>query len=952
MTRRSNALPYGLAVVAALLSAGAGLALESALGYRFPLIVFSPAIMVTAWYGGFWPGVVATGVSSILVEFLWLSSLPNAQQTPTGDLIALVLFAGIGLLISGFSESLHRTTAREHLARTQAEEREQALGESERRMRAGETRLAADATALARLNALSSQLWRLRSRQEGLEEMLATTMELVGAEMGTIQLLDRERGVLTIAAQRGFTQDFLDFFREVTANDSSACGRSLRSRERIVIEDVESDASYAPFRLVARSAGYRALQCTPILDRDGKPLGLLATHWRSVHSPSDQQLVRLDLYARQAADFIDRCRTEEALQESGRRLQLALDAGRMGTWEWCIATGRVKWSPTLEAIHGLEPGTFAGTFEAYQQDMHPDDVEQVRSSIARTLETGEDHFVEYRIIWPDGTVHWVEGRGSVVKSDSGAPLGMTGMCTDVTARKLAEDSIRESERRFRTMADSAPVLIWIGGLDKQCTWFNMRWLEFVGRTMEQELGDGWTENVHAADLDRCLSTYVTAFEARQDFSLEYRLRRHDGEYRWVLDTGIPTYGPQGEFTGYLGSVLDITERRQIEVELRNANRLKDEFLATLSHELRTPLNAVLGWAQMLRSGTLRADAEGRALESLERNARVQVQLVDDLLDMSGIISGKLHIESRVLDLGAVITDAVDTARGAAQQKGVSLDVDIEESDKITVAGDAIRLRQIVSNLVLNAVKFTPAGGHIQIALRSRDSKAEIEVRDTGEGIERPFLPFVFDRFRQADAGTTRRHGGLGLGLAIVKHLTEAHGGAVTAESDGMGKGATFTVRLPLAAESLADASQTAARRLGSPVPAVLAGVRVLAVDDEREAQELIRAMLESHAAEVSIAESANGALNAIRDGIFDVLVADIGMPERDGFWLIRAIRESSGVHRQIPAIAVTAYAGASEREVALEAGYNVHLPKPLDAHQLVAAIVGALRVDGNIQLSM
>jgi PAS domain S-box-containing protein len=952
MPHRSNTARYALAVVAAVSSAGAGALLQSTLGYRFPLITFYPTIMLAAWYGGFWPGVVATGVSTILVDYLWLAPLRNAHQGTIGDLIALTLFVGVGLLISGFSESLHRSTARERLARIRAEEREKALGDSEHRLRASETRLAADATALARLNALSSRLWRLRSRCDGLEEMLAATIELLGADMGNIQLLDAERGVLTIVAQRGFTKEFLDFFREVSTKDDSACGRTLRSGERTIIEDVEQDVPYAPLRPIARDAGYRAVQSTPLLDRDGKPLGMLSTHWRSVHRPTDHQLARLDLYARQAADFIDRCRTEDALHDSGRRLQQALEAGHMGTWEWSAAPGTVAWSNGLEAIHGLQPRTFAGTFEASQRDIHPDDLEQVRSSIARSLATGDDHHVEYRIIWPDGSVHWVEERGSVVKNNGGTPIGLTGICVDVTARKVAEDAIRDSERRFRTMADCAPVLIWISGTDKQCTWFNKRWLEFVNRTMDQEVGTGWTENVHSDDVERCVNTYVDAFDARQDFSMEYRLRRHDGEYRWILDNGIPTYGPNGEFTGYIGSCLDITERRQIEVELRNANRLKDEFLATLSHELRTPLNAVLGWAQMLRSGTLRAETKGRALESLERNARAQVQLVDDLLDMSGIISGKLHLATDAIDLSTVIADALDTARAAAAQKSVALEIDIERTDETTVIGDAIRLRQIVSNLVLNAVKFTPSGGGVQVSLVCRDSKAEIIVRDTGEGIGPQFLPLVFERFRQADAGTTRRHGGLGLGLAIVKHLTEAHGGTVTAESEGIGKGAIFTVSLPLRPCSSLNATETKRRRPLGSTTATLSGARVLAVDDECDARDLIRVMLETHGAHVSTVECAKRALHAIGDGKYDVLVADIGMPERDGFWLIRAIRQLPVPQRQIPAIAVTAYVSARERAMALEAGYDVHVAKPLDADLLVAAIARALRSDRNMKLSM
>jgi PAS domain S-box-containing protein len=668
-----------------------------------------------------------------------------------------------------------------------------------------------------------------------------------------------------------------------------------------------------------------------------------------VHRPTEHQFALLDLYARQAADFIHRCRTEEALQQSGRRLQQALEAGRMGTWEWSHATGNVVCSASLEAIHGLLPGAFAGTFEAYQRDIHAEDVEQVRSSIARSLETGEDHHVEYRIVWPDGSMHWVEGHGSVVRNGDGTPVGMTGVCTDVTARKLAEDAVRESERRFRSMADSAPVLIWISGTDKRCTWFNRRWLEFVGRTMAQELGDGWAENVHADDFDRCLATYVTAFDARQDFSMEYRLRRHDGEYRWVLDNGIPTCGPQGEFTGYIGSCIDITEGKQIEVELRTANRVKDEFLATLSHELRTPLNAVLGWAQILRSGTLRADAEGRGLEALERNARAQVQLVDDLLDMSAIISGKLHINNDLVPLGSIIADVIDAMRTAAVRKAISLEVGIEGTDGVAVTGDAVRLRQIFSNLVSNAVKFTPAGGRVEVTLGCRGSEAHIMVRDSGEGIEPQFLPFVFDRFRQADAGTTRRHGGLGLGLAIVRHLTEGHGGTVTAESDGLGRGATFTVRLPLTVSSVTGLEQSVPPLTGS-LTAMLDGVRVLVVDDERDSRDLLRALLEPRGADVSLAGSADEALDVLQDRTFDILIADIGMPERDGFWLIRAIRNLPHAHRQIPAIAVTAYASPGEREMALRAGYDVHLAKPLDVDELLSVVANALPSERDVRL--
>lgn len=375
--------------------------------------------------------------------------------------------------------------------------------------------------------------------------------------------------------------------------------------------------------------------------------------------------------------------------------------------------------------------------------------------------------------------------------------------------------------------------------------------------------------------------------------------------------------------------------RESEEHLRRANQMKDEFLATLSHELRTPLNAVLGWAHMLRTGTLRPDVAERALESLERNARAQAQLVEDLLDVSRIVSGKLQIRNERVDLSAVIAAAVETVRPAADARRVTLQVTADPNRSIAVQGDSDRLRQVVWNLLSNAVKFTPAEGLVSVTLTHLDGQAEVIVRDTGEGIGPEFLPFVFERFRQADGTTTRKHAGLGLGLAIVRHLTEAHGGTVTAHSKGPKAGATFTLSLPLM--SSADV-EGPIEPLPVPSLAALQGVRILVVDDEPDARELLRVILESAGAAVALAASAEDALVALRKKMFDVLVADIAMPGRDGYALLRDVRALPTAAARIPAIAVTAQASAGDRERAATVGFTGHVPKPVDPTRLVHAV--------------
>jgi signal transduction histidine kinase len=378
-------------------------------------------------------------------------------------------------------------------------------------------------------------------------------------------------------------------------------------------------------------------------------------------------------------------------------------------------------------------------------------------------------------------------------------------------------------------------------------------------------------------------------------------------------------------------------------EAEAANRAKDEFLATLSHELRTPLTAILGWARLLRAGNLPAGTVGGALETIERNAKSQSQLIDDLLDVSRIVTGKLRLDTRPVEIGRVIEAAVESVRPAARAKNIRLEVELGPLGG-PLLGDAGRLQQVAWNLLSNAVKFTPEGGRVGVLLRRAGSHAEVKVEDTGQGIGADFLPHVFDRFRQADGSTTRTHGGLGLGLAIARHLVELHGGAISADSEGEGRGASFTVRLPLAPPPSASAGpERAAGGATSPLerPAGLKGLRVLVVEDETDTRELVAFALTAAGAEVKAAARAREALDTLEGWTPDVLVSDIGMPGVDGYaFIVEVRRREAGSGGRVPAVALTAYAGVEDRRRAISAGFQTHLAKPLDPAEIVAAVAG------------
>jgi CheY-like chemotaxis protein/two-component sensor histidine kinase len=381
-------------------------------------------------------------------------------------------------------------------------------------------------------------------------------------------------------------------------------------------------------------------------------------------------------------------------------------------------------------------------------------------------------------------------------------------------------------------------------------------------------------------------------------------------------------------------------------EAEESNRLKDEFLATVSHELRTPLTAILGWSRMLEAGSINDSMAARAIETIRRNAVSQSQIIDDILDVSRVITGKLYLDLHPIDLTPVIEAAVNVVRPTAEAKGIRIETEFE-SQPTVITGDANRLQQIVWNLLSNAIKFTPSGGSVCLSVHEIDTQVEVRVSDTGQGISRDFLPFVFDRFRQADSTSTRHHGGLGLGLAIARHLVEIHGGTIMAESPGEGKGATFSVRLP-SVESDPSSSKSASAgeetRDSFEFNSRLEGIHVLLVEDDLDTLDLLSAALKHQRATVTAVSSAAAALASIHTSTPDIVVSDIAMPGQDGYQLLEKI-QAMGLDddRQIPVVAITAYAKEEDRQKALSSGFQSYLAKPIELSELVSAVADGVR---------
>lgn len=530
---------------------------------------------------------------------------------------------------------------------------------------------------------------------------------------------------------------------------------------------------------------------------------------------------------------------------------------------------------------------------------------------------------------------------------------------DVTEREKTYNQLRASEQFNRTVIESSPDCVKLLDGDGRLTFMNQNGLCLMEiERFEDVRGREWSgfwDDETRREVEESLETARHGEVGR----FEGFCHTFNGTPKWWDVIVAPIFDSRGRVERILSVSRDITASKQIEKEreeslrrekelraqAESANRAKDEFLAVLSHELRSPLNAMSGWARMLQAGTLDAEKAKKAIDVIDRNINLQNNLIEDLLDISRFISGKIKIEPADIDFCRVVSDAVETVRPAAETKNISITFD-SAAENCELYGDRNRLQQVVGNLLTNAIKFTPENRDVRVSLESDEEIVRLRVADAGIGIEEDLLPHIFDRFRQADGSTKRNYGGLGLGLAIVKTLVEMHGGRVSAASEGRDRGSTFTVEIPLrgaAAASETEADETAASagsaasQNGSAAAEkeVLGDLRILIVDDERDSLELLSFILKTKGAETFCCASAGEALETIEKVNPDLLISDISMAEMDGYDLIRRVRESpSGRNRSIPAIALTAYTSAEDRDEVLSAGFQMHITKPIDVEEV------------------
>ncbi|MEK7952208.1 ATP-binding protein [Luteolibacter soli] len=678
-------------------------------------------------------------------------------------------------------------------------------------------------------------------------------------------------------------------------------------------------------------------------------------------------------------DVTDLLKSRQDVLNSERLRRQSLEAAGVGSFNIDPGGNDLETDETFRRIFGCQGASL--TYEEAFAIIHPDDRQLVRDAVAKATDPDNPapYYAEYRVIHPDGTVRWVAARGKTTTRET--PNGelltsFDGIVGDITERKNSENEIAFQRHLLELVFRGSPaaMALWRGedlvfervNPDYQAL-FGRR--ELLGRPLMEALPE-----LAGQGFDDLLLKVLRTGEPHTATEVLAKLSKSDDgpvEDRYFDFTYLQVQDPSGKPYGVYDHSIDVTERvlasrrlaasqQELEQALherqslldaersaRNdaeaAGRMKDQFLATLSHELRTPLNAIVGWTHLLQIMPDLSERVAEGLKVISRNAKAQTQIIEDILDMSRIVSGKLTLDLKDVDLAGLVKAGAETVQPTATVKGVELEVSLGASD-YEMRGDPHRLHQVFWNLISNAVKFTPQGGKVRVSLDHAGSSVVVRVADTGEGIPPEFLPHVFDRFRQADATTTRRHGGLGLGLAIVKQIVELHGGSVSAESPGPGQGSAFIVSLPVCApdDSGVDASVSLPERAATADHVAsdrLAGVSVVAVDDEPDAVAFVERLLTGCGAKVRTAHSAAEALELIRNEPPTVIVSDIGMPGEDGYAFIGKVRalpiEDGG---RTAALAVTAYARTIDRVKALEAGFQMHIAKPVEPAELVAAV--------------
>jgi PAS domain S-box-containing protein len=749
---------YGMAVAAAAAATLLRLALDPIWGDRLPFIWYFPAILVAAWFAGFRAGVLTTLLCAMATDYLWLAPVGSLAVESWADAVGLVVFAAIGVVISGVSEAWRRASA----GFARSEERLQAALESERAGRHG-------------------------------------------------------------------------------------------------------------------------------------------------------------------------------VESAGEQLRLALEAGRMGTWEYVAASGVVRWSPSLEAMHGYAPGEFPGTFEAFREEIHPEDRERVLSAIQAALEHRREHHVEYRIVRRSGEVRWVEGRGLAHAGGDGAAARMVGVCLDVTERRQAEEKFRtavEAAPAAMLMVDERGRIVLANALAERVLGYSRD--ELLGRSVESLLPARFRDGHAAHRASFFDESLQRPMGAGRDL---YALRKDGSEV--PVEVGLsPIRTHEGRFV--LAAVSDISARKRAEADLQEADRRKDEFLAMLAHELRNPLGAIINAAQVLKEIGPAEESIGWARDIVERQAAHLARLVDDLLDVSRISRGRIVLERRPMRIDSAVALALETARPLFEERRQSFSCDLP-SDPVWVEGDATRLAQAIGNLLSNASRYSAPGAAISLTTARTDSEVVIRVRDGGIGIAPEMLPRIFDLFVQAEPSPARARGGLGLGLALARRLAEMHGGRLEAHSEGLGRGSEFVLRLPVRAGK--PPAEAFVQR--SPDPCAPVRRRVLVVDDDVDSRETLAVALSLAGHDVRMADDGSSALAEAAAFRPDAAVLDIGLPGMSGYELATRLRKIGSGAEVL--VALSGFGQQEDRRRGTEAGFDHYLVKPASPESVLAILAaprGGATADG------
>ncbi len=652
---------------------------------------------------------------------------------------------------------------------------------------------------------------------------------------------------------------------------------------------------------------FRTFSFSALRDEDGVVRGVLCT--------------TLDVTARVLA--------QQKAQDVEARLQLSLDAsGHIGTWTVELDTMKTFMDERFARLFGMagEAARSGPDIHNFINLIHEQDRARVQAAVRSAIESGGAYESEYRVPQPSGAMTWINSKGRVFNDSVTGERRFAGVAINITERKLAEQAVRESEAKFRTIADAMPQMVWSTRPDGFHDYYNEQWYAYTGMPAGSTDGEGWNDMFHPDDQERAWASWRSCLDTGAVYEIEYRLRHHSGQYRWVLGRALPVRDEAGRITRWMGTCTDIHVHKQAEDELHRANRQKDEFLAMLAHELRNPLAPISTSAQLLGMAGVSPATIKRASEVISRQVTHMTSLVDDLLDVSRVTRGLVTVARDTCDMKLILAGALEQTRPLVESRAHVLNVTTPDGC-VLVHGDRNRLVQVIANLVSNAAKYTPQHGRIAVVLAAEGPDVRLTITDNGSGMEADLLPHVFDLFTQGHRTPDRSQGGLGLGLALVKNIIGLHDGTVSAHSEGLGKGSEFVMTLP---RVMPAAAAGASALEGSTV---VPPMHIMLVDDNVDAVQSLAALLQGDGHTVTAHFNGRTALDEARSAHVNVFILDIGLPDIDGYELVRRLRVLPGMDRA-HFIALTGYGQSHDRGLALAAGFDHHCIKPINMDEL------------------